>query len=213
MNTTGTGISKLPRGPCSVSRPRRRCFDSSPDHRRQRRGHGRAATTRACPQDQPANNRAGPHQRTPGPMAPHGMASCGTFQPLERSGVTLPQTTVVDGVVGFLDALNTPNYDRGVSLDRTYDVLILGWIASRHAKVDAEFPDCVPAHRPRSGDRYFAEVRSRVRRDDVLSHLKAQRAYRRMSRDVLALQRVPRLLQHRGSPTGLVQARRIRPHE
>ena len=39
----------------------------------------------------------------------------------------------------------------------------------------------VPALQPRTGDRYVAQVLSRTRRDDVVAHLKSQRAYRHMS--------------------------------
>jgi hypothetical protein len=106
---------------------------------------------------------------------------CGRFHPFERSGVTLPTKLLSNGVTGFLDALNSPNYVGGVTLNRSYDVLLMGWIASGQIEVDPNSPILFQLSNLESGARYIATVLSRTRRDDVVAHLKEQRAYRHMS--------------------------------
>ena len=106
---------------------------------------------------------------------------CGRFHLLERSGVTLPKKVLSTGVVGFLDALNSPNYTGGVTLNRSYDVLLMGWIASSRIEVDPNSPILFQLSNLESGARYVAQVLSRTRRDDVVTHLKSQRTYRHMS--------------------------------
>jgi hypothetical protein len=106
---------------------------------------------------------------------------CGRFHPLERTGVTFPAKVHSDGVTGFLDALNSPNYAGGVTLNRSYDVLLMGWIATSRVEVDPNSPIWFQLSNLESGARFIAQVLSRTRRDDVVAHLKAQRAYRHMS--------------------------------
>ncbi len=107
--------------------------------------------------------------------------SYGRFHALEHSGVTLPATVQLKDVTGFLDALNSPNYAGGVTLNRSYDVLLMGWIAASRIEVDPNSPILFQLSNLESGARYIAQVRSRTRRDDVVAHLKSQRAYRHMS--------------------------------
>jgi glycosyl transferase family WbsX len=105
----------------------------------------------------------------------------GRFQPVERSGVALPQKLLSNEVTGFLDALNSPDYARGVTLHRSYDVLLMGWIASRGIEVDANSPILFQLSNLESGARYVAQVLARTRRDDVVSHLQGQRAFRQIT--------------------------------
>jgi Glycosyltransferase WbsX len=102
----------------------------------------------------------------------------GRFHPVERAGITLPKKMQSNGAVGFLDALNSPNYAKGVTLQRAYDVLLMGWIASRGIEVDCNSTILFQLSNLESGKRYIAQVLSRMRRDDVVSHLQGQRAYR-----------------------------------
>jgi lipopolysaccharide biosynthesis protein len=106
-----------------------------------------------------------------------------TFHPIASSGFEMPATFVADGATGFLDALNTPNYQRGVTLNRAYDVLIQGWVASRDVAAGENSPVILQLTRIDSGDRYVARILSRTRRDDVVAHLQSQRAYRTISAD------------------------------
>jgi hypothetical protein len=105
----------------------------------------------------------------------------GRFHLLDRSGIALPPTLISKSVTGFLDALNTPNYARGVTLARAYDVLLMGWIVSRDIEVDANSPLLFQLSNLESGKRYVSQVLSRVRRDDVVGHLQAQRAFRHIT--------------------------------
>ena len=84
-------------------------------------------------------------------------------------------------VTGFLDALNSPNYVGGVTLNRSYDMLLMGWIATSRIEVNPNSPIVFQLSNLESGARYVAQVLSRTRRDDVVAHLKAQRAYRHIS--------------------------------
>jgi hypothetical protein len=105
----------------------------------------------------------------------------GRFHPFERSGVTLPAKLLSNDVTGFLDALNSPNYAGGVTLNRAYDVLLMGWIAASRYEADQNSPILFQLSNLESGARYIAPVLSRTRRDDVVAHLKSQRAYRHIS--------------------------------
>ena len=105
----------------------------------------------------------------------------GRFHPIERSGVKLPLNVQTKDVTGFLDALNSPNYAGGVSLNRSYDVLLMGWIATSRVEVNPNSPIVFQLSNLESGARYIAQVLSRTRRDDVVAHLKSQRAFRHMS--------------------------------
>jgi len=57
----------------------------------------------------------------------------------------------------------------------------MGWIASSRIEVDPNSPILFQLSNLESGARYVAEVLSRTRRDDVVAHLRSQRAYRNMS--------------------------------
>ena len=107
--------------------------------------------------------------------------SYGRFHTLERSGVTLPAKLLAKEVTGFLDALNSPNYAGGVTLNRSYDVLLMGWIATSGIEVNSNSPILFQLSNLESGVRHIAQVRARTRRDDVVAHLKSQRVYRHMS--------------------------------
>jgi hypothetical protein len=106
-----------------------------------------------------------------------------TFHPIESAGFTLPSKIISDTAVGFVDTLNTPDYHRGVTLNRNYDVLLQGWIASRHVTADATSPLILQLTNLENGNRYVARVLARTRRDDVVNHLLGQRGYRRLSAD------------------------------
>jgi hypothetical protein len=95
------------------------------------------------------------------------------FHPLGRTSVVVPQHVHADGVVSFLDALNTPHYQKGVTLNRGYDFLLLGWMATRRVPVGPNSPIIFKLTNLDSGAEYFAQVQSRERRDDVVAHLKA----------------------------------------
>ena len=99
----------------------------------------------------------------------------GRFQPVAASRVKLPPTIVSDSVVGRLDALNTPNYERGLALHRAYDMFLSGWIASKQIQVEADSPIVFQLTNLDSSARYIALVPSRVRREDVATYLKARR--------------------------------------
>ena len=105
----------------------------------------------------------------------------GRFHPVERSGLRLPAKVDSTDVTGFLDALNSPNYAGGVSLNRFYDLLLMGWIATGRVEVNANSPILFQLSNLENGARYVAQVLSRIRRDDVVAHLKSQRAFRHMS--------------------------------
>ena len=100
-------------------------------------------------------------------------STSGRFQSLETSRVKLPLHIVNDGAVGFLDALNTPNYTRGVTLDRAYDFFLLGWVASRRVRTGPNTPVLLQLTNLDSGQQFVTKVLSRERRDDVVAHLKA----------------------------------------
>lgn len=102
----------------------------------------------------------------------------GRFHPVERIGTALPQKMLSNTVTGFLDALNSPNYAKGVTIHRAYDVLLMGWIACKGIDVDSNSPLLFQLSNLESGARYIAQVLSRTRRDDVVSHLQGQRAFR-----------------------------------
>ena len=87
--------------------------------------------------------------------------------------------------MGFADAVGTPNYGQTVSLNRAYDVLVQGWIASRRIATHPNAPIIFRLTNLESGRTFVARVLSRVRRDDVVAHLKSQRAYRSLSDDHL----------------------------
>ena len=78
--------------------------------------------------------------------------SYGRFHAFERSGVTLPAKILTTEVTGFLDALNSPNYTGGVTLNRCV----------RRA---ADGMDCDQPHRGRSELAHpVSALESRVRR-------------------------------------------------
>ena len=106
-----------------------------------------------------------------------------TFHAIESAGFTSPSTIVSDAPVGFVDSLNTPNYQRGVTLNRKYDVLLQGWIASRLVTADATSPIILQLTNLETGNRYVTRLLARMRRDDVVAHLAGQRAYRRLGAD------------------------------
>ena len=99
----------------------------------------------------------------------------GRFHPADRARIKLPDKVVSNGAIGHLDALNTPNYENGVTLNRAYDFLLQGWIASRHVRASPSSPILFQLTNLESGERYLAQVRSRERRDDVASRLKGWR--------------------------------------
>jgi hypothetical protein len=105
------------------------------------------------------------------------------FNTIERAGFTVPPTIVSDAAVGFVDCLSTPNYQRGVTLNRNYDVLLQGWIASRLVTADETSPVILQLTNLETGNRYVTRVLARMRRDDVVAHLAGQRAYRRLGAD------------------------------
>ena len=82
----------------------------------------------------------------------------------------------LDGVLGQMDVLNTPNYRSGVTLDRGYDVLIAGWIASSRVHVDSSSPVLFQLTNVESNASFVASVPSRVPREDVVKHLKEEAA-------------------------------------
>jgi hypothetical protein len=106
-----------------------------------------------------------------------------TFHPIGSAGFTWPSKIISDAPVGFVDTLNTPNYQRGVTLSRAYDVLLQGWIASRRVTADPTSPVILQLTNLENGNRYVARVLARMRRDDVVNHLLGQRAYRRLAAD------------------------------
>jgi hypothetical protein len=114
-------------------------------------------------------------------LGPSRDAFSGGFNPLMRSRVRVPPRTISDGVLGQLDMLNTPNYQGYVTLNRAYDVLIAGWIASRRVNVDSSSPVLLQLTNLESDAAFLASVPTRVRREDVVSHLRAQRSYKRIS--------------------------------
>ena len=137
----------------------------------------------------------------------HGTAFAARFHPFERSGVTLPTKMLSNGVTGFLDALNSPNYAGGVTLNRSYDVLLMGWIATGRIEVDPNSPILFQLSNLESGARYIATgavahaPRRRGRSSEVAARVPPH------LRGVLALQRLPRLPEHCGCRAWLVQAR------
>jgi hypothetical protein len=116
-------------------------------------------------------------------LATYGLSRDGfraKFHPIGRSLVDVPARIVADGAVGFVDALNTPDYHRGVTLNRRYDALLQGWIASRHVRADVNSPILLKLTGLESSERYVAQILARVRRDDVVGHLKGQRMFFRL---------------------------------
>jgi hypothetical protein len=101
----------------------------------------------------------------------------GRFHSAERVGFKVP-ARLKEEAVGFLDALNSPNYAKGVTLQRAYDVLLMGWIAARNIEVDSNSALLFLLTNLENGARYVAQVLARTRRDDVVGHLQGQRAYR-----------------------------------
>jgi Glycosyltransferase WbsX len=95
----------------------------------------------------------------------------GRFRPVEQTSIKLPKKMISDGVIGHLDAVNTPNYESGVTLNRAYDVFLQGWIASKRIKAGPTSPIVFQLTNLESGARYIAQVASRVRREDVASEL------------------------------------------
>jgi hypothetical protein len=104
-----------------------------------------------------------------------------TFVPAADADFAIPLKLVSDGATGFLDALNTPNYQRGVTLNRSYDVLIQGWIASRDVAAEINSPVILLLTRLEDGQQFVTRLLSRTRRDDVVAHLQAQRTFRKTS--------------------------------
>jgi hypothetical protein len=100
-------------------------------------------------------------------------ATCGRFQVMSRSTVKVPAKLISDGVVGFVDAVNTPNYQQGVTLNRAYDLFLQGWLATSRVKTEPNSPVVFQLTNLESDERYLAQVLSRQRRDDVVKHLKA----------------------------------------
>ena len=68
-----------------------------------------------------------------------------------------------------------------MTLNRSYDVLLMGWIAAGRIEVDSNSPILFQLSNLESGARYVAQVLSRTRRDDVVAHLKSQRTFRHIS--------------------------------
>jgi hypothetical protein len=101
--------------------------------------------------------------------------SSGRFHPAHRAAFKVPERVISDGAVGHLDAVNTPDYESGVTLDRAYDLFLLGWMASRRVKAGPSSPIVFQLTNLESGDRYIAQVTSRERRDDVVCGLKGWR--------------------------------------
>jgi lipopolysaccharide biosynthesis protein len=108
-------------------------------------------------------------------------AFSGSFHPLTRSPVRPPLEMRSNSVLGQLDVLNTPNFRGCVTLDRAYDVLIAGWIASRRVNVDSSSPVLFQFTNVDSHSSFLARVPSRMRREDVAKHLKDRAQYRRAS--------------------------------
>jgi hypothetical protein len=102
------------------------------------------------------------------------------FGPVDGSPFVLPAHPRADELEGFLDALNTPNYHQGVTLDRRYDVLIQGWAASRRIEADANTPVIFVMTNLETGSRFAARLLGRVRREDVAAHLQARSRFRRV---------------------------------
>jgi hypothetical protein len=111
----------------------------------------------------------------------------GRFQAVAASRVRLPPVIVSDSVLGRLDALNTPNYERGVSVHRAYELFLSGWVANRQIQVDADTPIVFQLTNLDSSARYLALVPSRVRREDVAEHLRARRRGFRTITDACSL--------------------------
>jgi Glycosyltransferase WbsX len=107
-------------------------------------------------------------------------AFSGRFHPVARSRVKPPRDVLSNGVLGQVDVLNTPNHRSGVTLDRAYDVLIAGWIASSRVNVDSSSPVLFKLTNVESDASFLASVPSRVAREDVVKHLKEQSASRRV---------------------------------
>ena len=97
------------------------------------------------------------------------------FHPEDRASVKLPAKMFSNGAVGHLDAVNTLNYESCVTLDRAYDVFLLGWIASKHVKAGPNSPVLFQLTNLESGERYVAQVSSRERREDVIDTHKGWR--------------------------------------
>ena len=108
-------------------------------------------------------------------------AFSGSFNPLMRSRVKLPRELLGIDVAGHLDVLSTPNHQGRVTLNRAYDVLLEGWIASSRVKVDSSSPVLFQLTNLESDAAFVADVPTRVRRDDVVKHLKERARYRRVS--------------------------------
>jgi Glycosyltransferase WbsX len=105
-------------------------------------------------------------------------AFSGRFHPVAGSRLKPPPEIHSNGVLGQMDVLNTPNHRRGVTLDRGYDVLIAGWIASSRVHVDSSSPVLFQLTNVESNASFVASVPSRVPREDVVKHLKEQAAHR-----------------------------------
>jgi hypothetical protein len=103
-----------------------------------------------------------------------------TFEPADRTAFAVPTNLRTNDVEGFLDALNTPNYHQGVTLDRRYDVLVQGWVASRRIETSAHSPVIFLLTNLETGARYAAKLMGRVRRDDVVAHLQSRSRFRRV---------------------------------
>ncbi len=103
----------------------------------------------------------------------------GRFLSVHRSPVELPDTIVLDDEIeSNLETLNTPHYQDGVTLNRAYDVLLTGWIASSRIPVGCNSSVLFQLTNLESGERYLAEISGRVRRDDVVAHLELHTAGR-----------------------------------
>ena len=82
---------------------------------------------------------------------------------------------MANGAIGHLDAVNTRDYESGVTLYRTYDVFLQGWIASKHVKAGPSSPVVFQLTNLESGERFLAQVTSRERREDVVGRIKGWR--------------------------------------
>jgi hypothetical protein len=103
-----------------------------------------------------------------------------TFEPADRTAFAVPTDLRPNDVEGFLDALNTPNYHQGVTLDRRYDVLVQGWVASRRIETSTHSPVIFLLTNLETGAKYAAKLMGRVRRDDVVAHLQSRSRFRRV---------------------------------
>ena len=102
------------------------------------------------------------------------------FHPIERAPLKPPQEILSNAVLGQLDVLKTPNHRSGVTLDRDYDVLIAGWIASSRVSVGSSSPVLFQFTNVESSASFVTSVPSRVPREDVVKHLKEQAAHKRI---------------------------------